>query len=103
MATKSNVQLVRKVRPKKPKINKNTQKTKKHKIENFIDIQKAVERGDLIRGHTSYSKQYISRNLEPKDYPIEPYKGRFGTGYKVYQPNWDSSTYCLVTYYLKRD
>lgn len=50
--------------------------------------------------HTSRARRYISRKVEGV---VEEYKGRFGIGYKVYAPAWDSTTYCFVTYYVKRE
>lgn len=47
--------------------------------------------------HTSRARRYVSRK---SDGVVEPYSGKFGRGYKVYTPAWDSSTYCYVTYYV---
>lgn len=48
--------------------------------------------------HTSRARRYVSRKIEGI---VEEYKGRFGVGYKVYTPAWDSTIYCFVTYYVK--
>lgn len=49
--------------------------------------------------HTALCRGYVSRksNAEPV---IEEYSGRFGRGYKVYSPNWRSTEYCYVSYYI---
>lgn len=47
--------------------------------------------------HTSRARRYVSRK---SDGVAEPYSGKFGRGYKVYTPAWDSTTYCYVTYYV---
>ena len=47
--------------------------------------------------HTARVRRYVSRKI---DGIAEPYKGKFGTGYKVYEPAWDSTRYCYVTYYV---
>jgi len=49
------------------------------------------------RLHTSRARRYVSRKLEGI---AEPYNGKFGNGYKVFTPAWDSSKYCYVTYYV---
>lgn len=48
--------------------------------------------------HTSWARRYVSRK-NPEGI-AEPYKGKWGTGYKVYTPSWRSTNYCYVTYYL---
>lgn len=47
--------------------------------------------------HSALTRGYISRKIYGR---IVPYKGRFGTGYKVYSTNPDSTRYCIVEYYL---
>lgn len=48
--------------------------------------------------HTSRARGYISRKTGGI---VKPYKGRFGKGYKVYTPAYDSTRYCFITYYVK--
>lgn len=48
--------------------------------------------------HTSYTRQYISRRGNGR---LEPYNGRFGRGYKLLSPNWRSTRYSFVTYYVE--
>lgn len=50
--------------------------------------------------HTSLFRGYVSRKNPPD--PI-PYKGRFGEGYKLERPNYNSTTYSFVTYYIFTD
>ncbi len=53
----------------------------------------------LKYSHTSITQGYVSRkNPEGVMYP---YKGRFGKGIKVLKPNWNSTKYCFVAYYLE--
>ena len=49
--------------------------------------------------HTSLTQGYVSRK-KPEGVAV-PYKGRFGVGYKVLTPSWQSTSYCYVTYYVK--
>ena len=51
--------------------------------------------------HTASAMGYVSRRTHPADYPVESYSGRFGEGYVVRSPRWDTSRYCNVTYYIK--
>ena len=42
---------------------------------------------------------YVSRK---KDYVIKPYVGRFGIGFKVLQPRFDTSQYMDCTYFVQK-
>lgn len=48
--------------------------------------------------HTSTFRGYISRRLSEPLY--EEYDGRFGRGFKELIPNWDSSQYSYVRYWI---
>jgi len=54
----------------------------------------------LHRSHTSLARGYVSRKNGGKSIVVE-YHGRFGRGFKVFTPNWDSTRYCYVTYYVE--
>ena len=47
--------------------------------------------------HTSTARGYVSRKAACK---VVPYNGKFGRGYAVYTPRWDSTKYCNVAYYV---
>jgi hypothetical protein len=49
--------------------------------------------------HTSYTRGYVSRKATTDC--IRPYEGKFGKGYKVYEPCFISTQYCYVTYFVK--
>lgn len=49
--------------------------------------------------HTSRKMGYVSR--KNTNGTVAPYKGRFGEGYVLYTPAFDSTRYCFVTYYIK--
>lgn len=75
----------------------------------YIDISKEMnldklnvllEKGDIFEHHSAYKRGYVSRKIKGI---VENYKGRFGKGYKVYSPNWNSTSYCYVTYYIFAD
>ena len=48
--------------------------------------------------HTATERGYVSRK---KDYVIKPYIGRFGIGFKVLQPRFDTSQYIDCTYFVQ--
>jgi len=57
--------------------------------------------GNLGLHHTSLKCGYVSRKLrDDRDIIATPYKGHFGTGYTVDLPNYDSTRYCKVAYYV---
>ena len=56
-----------------------------------------VSNGTLREHHTARYKRYISRR---SDGVIEPYEGRYGKGYALFTPAFDSTIYCYITYYV---
>lgn len=48
--------------------------------------------------HIATAKGYISRKV---DEVLEEYAGRFGTGYAVHYPRFDTTNYHYVAYYIK--
>lgn len=52
--------------------------------------------------HTSYYKGYVSRKADYYSLPVIPYKGRFGVGYIVDLPSYESTRYCRRQYYIMR-
>ena len=51
--------------------------------------------------HTAAARGYISRRVKFDSRPAEPYNGRFGRGYIVRSPRWDTTNYHYVTYYIE--
>ena len=56
--------------------------------------------------HTSWCRGYVSRVNIPLICValsgwIKPYKGKFGIGYKILNPSWESTQYCRISYYIK--
>ena len=64
---------------------------------NAQDLEAKVAAGELTKLHTSYVRTYVSRKSGAY---VRPYKGKFGTGYAVLRPNWESSRYSYITYYV---
>ncbi len=52
--------------------------------------------------HTSLTRQYVSRKNGASENLVYPYKGRFGVGYIALKPNWESSRYSFVEYWIKK-
>lgn len=52
--------------------------------------------------HTAYYKGYVSRKADYDSLPVIPYKGRFGEGYIVDLPSYESTRYCRRQYYIMR-
>lgn len=49
--------------------------------------------------HTSWHRSYVSRK-NPEGITV-PYKGKFGKGFALLTPSWQSTQYCYVTYFVK--
>lgn len=49
--------------------------------------------------HSALARGYVRVGETRK----ESYKGRFGTGEKVYKHNPDSSRYCIVEYWIEEE
>jgi len=81
------------------KLSKEDNMDRKQWIESMNKEYEAKE--ELLKhckySHSALTRGYISRKIYGR---IVPYKGRYGTGYKVYSPNPDSTRYCIVSYYL---
>ena len=60
-------------------------------------IEKLNEQGILKHSHTSWRRGYVSRCFDGNAFP---YDGRFGRGYVIHRPSWQSTQYSLIEYYL---
>lgn len=52
-----------------------------------------------VKHHTALRRGYVRVNFEQ----LEPYSGRFGEGYIVKSHNYRSSSYYIMTYYIKEE
>lgn len=57
-----------------------------------------MKENGYVEHHTSVMRGYISRKV---DYIIKPYIGRFGIGFKVLQPRFDTTQYIDCTYFVQ--
>ncbi len=65
-----------------------------------MTVEELDESPDYYRHHTASYRGYVSRVHGPI---VEPYRGKFGEGYVVRSPRWDTTTYAYITYYIKCD
>lgn len=56
--------------------------------------------GKLRFHHSALFRGYVSRTRKDEDVVAYPYSGRFGTGYVAYFPNWSSTNYSYIAYYV---
>lgn len=61
-------------------------------------IQALVDAGKLREHHTSLYRGYVSRKI-PEGI-AEKYEGKIGKGYVIRRPNWQSTGYSYITYYI---
>lgn len=50
--------------------------------------------------HSAMAKGYVSRKLECI---IEDYSGKYGKGFKVLYPNYRSTRYVIIQYYIQEE
>lgn len=63
------------------------------------DIDSFMTAHEYRLHHVATTRCYVSRATEYRR--VEHYKGRFGEGYIVYTPNWRSTNYSYIAYYVK--
>ena len=79
------------------KVGKMTNKT--HTPKTLSEIHALVDAGKLKYHHSALFQGYISR--KNPDGIVQKYSGKFGKGYKVLKPNWNSTRYSEVSYYVE--
>lgn len=62
-----------------------------------VDLAAAQARGARYH-HRSLTRCYVTRTGDTG--AAYAYNGRFGRGYVQYQPNWESTTYSFINYYI---
>lgn len=66
-------------------------------LKTIEELEKAVKKGILKEHHTSLFRGYVSRKTGGN---IQTYKGKFGQGYIELSPNYKSTKYSFITYYI---
>ena len=51
--------------------------------------------------HTGSRRGYVSRKSDLDQLPAEKYDGKYGKGYTVCTPRWDTTQYVNVEYWLE--
>lgn len=69
----------------------------------YLDLLRLESSGVLYEHHESTCRGYISRKLTLNEIPVYPYTGRFGKGFKVLLPNWESASYSRVKYFIYKE
>jgi len=65
--------------------------------------QQELEQNGYKVIHTGSKRGYVSRKSTAEDRKAYPYKGKYGEGYTVDMPRWDTTSYCNVAYYTLND
>lgn len=60
-------------------------------------IEAAHKAGELRRSHSAAKQGYISRKTSGQ---VLEYRGRYGNGFVIDTPRFDSTRYILRTYYI---
>ena len=63
------------------------------------ELDTMISNNTLRRLHTSLTREYVSR--KSKGY-VKRYNGKFGNGFAHVEPNWESTRYSLITYYVTK-
>lgn len=67
------------------------------------ELQDYVRLGICEEHHTSSMRGYVSRkpNEDGTYGKVCEYNGRFGEGYVLLTPRWDTTNYVYVTYFIR--
>ena len=63
-----------------------------------MTIDRLINNPEYVEHHTASRRGYESRKGNGR---VEGYKGRFGEGYILVRPRYDTTRYVYVTYYIK--
>lgn len=58
-----------------------------------------VENGYKLH-HVGSKRGYVSRKVDINELTAVEYSGKFGDGYTVNTPRWDTTKYCNVEYWV---
>lgn len=65
-----------------------------------MTIQELTNNPNYFIHHTASRRGYISRKSEGR---VEKYSGRFGKGYILETPRFDTTQYTYTTYYIQNN
>ena len=66
----------------------------------MMTIKELENSEEYYAHHRAARRGYESRKT---DGHVEPYKGRFGEGFVIVRPRWDTKRYVSIEYYIKKD
>lgn len=66
---------------------------------NIYEVFALAHARKLEHHHTALFRGYVSRKNAGGI--VEKYSGKFGKGYKVLRPNWNSTRYSKVDYFIE--
>lgn len=66
--------------------------------EKYTDRIESLKKDGYTLHHTATCRGYVSRVGDA--YAEEAYDGKFGRGFKILRPNWESTRYCYVEYWV---
>lgn len=65
-----------------------------------ITLDQLKNNPDYYLHHTAATRGYMSRKID--HFGPYPYSGKFGTGYTVERPRWDTTGYHYIDYYIHK-
>ncbi len=63
---------------------------------------KEIDKSRYYCHHKASRRGYVSRKLDEEKCPAVPYNGKFGKGFVVCFPRWDTTKYCTIAYMIER-
>ena len=64
-----------------------------------MTAQELINNPDYYEHHTASRRGYLSRKSEQQ---VEEYSGKFGKGFILVTPRYDTTQYVYVTYYIHK-
>ena len=69
----------------------------------YDELFQLVSDGKIAAHHSALFRGYVSRKMDIDDIRAYPYSGRFGVGYTVDFPNYNSTHYSYRSYFIFTD
>ena len=69
-------------------------------MKNTEQLAAMIAAGEVTEHHTASRRGYISRRSAGK---VEAYSGKFGKGFILVTPRFDTTQYVYITYYINQE
>lgn len=69
----------------------------------YDELFQLVADGKIAVHHSALFRGYVSRKMDIADIRAYPYSGRYGVGYTVDFPNYNSTWYSYRSYFIFTD